>query len=184
MKAARLNPESVRHEGRTLYPSSFIAELIMAWMLAGLLGHLGTFTLTSGVVTALFMWFGFIATTIAVNERYQGYGWGLTFINGGHWLGVAILMGAILGVWGIVEVRTAASPTRYLPPRFQPRPRVAEQFVPVSVDGDRILDLMKPRVGCSIVVSTDSTMPPPAAAQNRRPHRRPDGWSSGTAPRG
>ena len=80
---------------------SFIAELIMAWMLAGVLGHLGALTLTGGVVAALFVWFGFIATTIAVNERYQGYGWDLTFINAGHWLGVAILMGAIIGWWGV-----------------------------------------------------------------------------------
>ena len=100
MKAARLDPESVTMKAGP-FIVSFVAELIMAWMLAGLLGHLGVFTLSSGVVTALFVWFGFIATTIAVNERYQGFGWGLTFINAGHWLGVAILMGAIIGWWGV-----------------------------------------------------------------------------------
>jgi hypothetical protein len=100
MKAARLDPETVVMKAGP-FVVSFVAELIMAWMLAGLLGHLGVFTLTSGVVTALFVWFGFIATTIAVNERYQGFGWGLTFINAGHWLGVAILMGAIIGLWGV-----------------------------------------------------------------------------------
>jgi hypothetical protein len=100
MKAARLDPESVVMKAGP-FIVSFVAELIMAWMLAGLLGHLGVFTLTSGVVTALFVWFGFIATTIAVNERYQGFGWGLTFINAGHWLGVVILMGAIIGSWGV-----------------------------------------------------------------------------------
>jgi uncharacterized protein DUF1761 len=100
MKAARLDPESIRMTAGP-FIVSFVAELIMAWMLAGLLGHLGVFTLASGVVTALFVWFGFIATTISVNERYQGFGWDLTFINGGHWLGVAVIMGAVLGWWGI-----------------------------------------------------------------------------------
>jgi hypothetical protein len=80
---------------------SFVAELIMAWMLAGLLGHLGVFTMMNGVIAALFAWLGFIATTIAVNERYQGYGWDLTFINAGHWLGVAVIMGGIIGWWGV-----------------------------------------------------------------------------------
>ena len=100
MKAARLDPESIRMTPGP-FIVSFIAEIVMAWVLAGLLGHLGVFTLTSGVVAALFVWFGFIATIVAVNERYQGYGWDLTFINAGHWLGVAILMGAILGWWGV-----------------------------------------------------------------------------------
>jgi hypothetical protein len=100
MKAARLDPESIRMTAGP-FIVSFVAELIMAWMLAGLLGHLGVFTLTSGVVTALFVWFGFIVTTISVNERYQGFGWDLTFINAGHWLGVAVIMGAIIGWWGV-----------------------------------------------------------------------------------
>jgi len=72
-------------------------------VLAGLLGHLGAgqVTLTNGVVSALFVWLGFVATVIAVNERYQGFGWDLTLINAGHWLGVAIIMGAVIGWWGV-----------------------------------------------------------------------------------
>jgi hypothetical protein len=102
MKAARLDPAQVRMTAGP-FIISFVAELIMAWVLAGLLGHLGAgqVTLTNGVVSALFVWLGFVATVIAVNERYQGFGWDLTLINAGHWLGVAIIMGAVIGWWGV-----------------------------------------------------------------------------------
>ena len=75
----------------------------MAYVLAGVLGHLGPgqVTLLNGVISALFVWAGFIATTITVNQRYQGFGWTLTLIDAGHWLGVALIMGAIIGWWGV-----------------------------------------------------------------------------------
>jgi hypothetical protein len=102
MKAARLDPAAVRMSAGP-FVVSFVAELVMAWVLAGLLGHLGAeqVTIWNGVVSAAFVWLGFIATTIAVNERYQGYGWDLTIINAGHWLGVAIIVGAVIGWWGV-----------------------------------------------------------------------------------
>jgi hypothetical protein len=82
---------------------SFVAELIMAWVLAGVIGHLGVgqVTLRNGVVAALFVWLGFVLTTIATNYAYGGKKPLLTVIDAGHWLGVLILMGAILGTWGV-----------------------------------------------------------------------------------
>jgi hypothetical protein len=102
MKAARLDPSAVRMSAGP-FIVSFVAELVMAWVLAGLLGHLGPDQVTfwNGVVSAAFIWLGFIATTISVNERYQGYGWDLTLVNAGHWLGVAVIMGAVIGWWGV-----------------------------------------------------------------------------------
>ena len=89
--------------GAGLFVTSFVCELIMAWVLAGVIGHLGPgqVTLWNGVVSALFMWLGFIATTTAVNQRYQGFGWELTILDGLHWLGVAVIMGAVIGGWGV-----------------------------------------------------------------------------------
>src|ERR1700674_4150769 len=43
---------------------AFIGNLVIAWMLAGVLGHLGQVTLKSGVITGAFLWFGFILTTM------------------------------------------------------------------------------------------------------------------------
>jgi hypothetical protein len=37
---------------------------------------------------------------MTVNHRYQGFGWDLTLIDGLHWLGVALVMGAVIGWFG------------------------------------------------------------------------------------
>ncbi|WP_163265464.1 DUF1761 domain-containing protein [Chelativorans alearense] len=102
MKAARLKPEEMKMSP-VPFITSFAAELIIAWVLAGVIGHLGTgqVTLWNGVISGAFIWLGFMATIIAVNHRYQGFGWDLTLIDAGHWLGVALLMGGIIGWFGV-----------------------------------------------------------------------------------
>jgi hypothetical protein len=102
VRAARLKPEEMKMSPMP-FVTSFVAELVMAWILAGVIGHLGTgqVTLWNGVVSAAFLWFGFIATTIAVNHRYQGFGWDLTLIDAAHWLGVMLIMGAVIGWFGV-----------------------------------------------------------------------------------
>ena len=74
----------------------------MAWVLAGVLGHLGPgqVTVRNGVISALFLWFGFVLTTIATNNAYPGRKVMLTVIDAGHWLGVMLLIGAIVGGFG------------------------------------------------------------------------------------
>ncbi|MFC6491046.1 DUF1761 domain-containing protein [Nitratireductor sp. GCM10026969] len=102
MKAALIDPDKMQMSPMP-FITSFIGELIMAWVLAGVIGHLGAgqVTLWNGIVSGAFIWLGFMATTIAVNHRYQGFGWDLTVIDAGHWLGVALLMGAVIGWFGV-----------------------------------------------------------------------------------
>jgi hypothetical protein len=45
------------------------------------------------------VWLGFIATTLTTNYAFSGHKYRLTAIDGGHWLVVLIVMGAILGGW-------------------------------------------------------------------------------------
>ena len=78
---------------------SFVAELIMAYFLAGLIAHLGPVTVANGVTTGFFAWLAFVATTIAVNHRYMMKPWSLTLIDAGHWLGVLLVMGAVIGTF-------------------------------------------------------------------------------------
>jgi hypothetical protein len=80
---------------------SFVAELIMAWMLAGLLGHLGPLTLRGGVIAAAFCWLGFVITVMVVNNGFARREWRLLLIDGGHWLLVLVLMGAVIGGMGV-----------------------------------------------------------------------------------
>ncbi len=82
---------------------AFVAALIMAWMLAGVLGHLGPgqVTLRNGVISAAFLWFGFVLTTISVNYAFSRRTLMLTVIDAGHWLAELLVMGAVIGVMGV-----------------------------------------------------------------------------------
>jgi Protein of unknown function (DUF1761) len=87
----------------TPFVISFVALLVMAWVLAAVIGHLGTgaITLRSGVIAGALMWLGFVATTLAVNHTFQGAKPILTLLDGGHWLGVLVLQGAVIGWLGV-----------------------------------------------------------------------------------
>ena len=79
---------------------SIIAEIIMAWTMFGLLFHMGNFTIRAGVISGCFVWFGFVLTTIAVNNAYPGRKLMLTVLDSLHWLGVLVIIGAIVGALG------------------------------------------------------------------------------------
>ena len=80
-----------------------IAALVMAFVLAGTIGHLGAgqVTLRNGIISGAFVWAGFIATTVVVNNAYQDKSFKLSLIDAGHWLGVLIIQGAVLGYMGV-----------------------------------------------------------------------------------
>jgi Protein of unknown function (DUF1761) len=80
---------------------AFVAELVMAWVLAGLLGHIGALTLRGGLISGAFCWAGFVVTTLVVNYTFAMRSWRLLLIDGGHWLVVLLLMGAIIGAMGV-----------------------------------------------------------------------------------
>lgn len=104
MGAAGRTPEQVAADHTYIpYIVAFAAQLVMAWILAGVIGHLGPGQVTTrnGVVSAAFLWLGFVATTLIVNHTFQGAPRTLTLIDGGHWLGVLLIQGAIIGAMGI-----------------------------------------------------------------------------------
>jgi Protein of unknown function (DUF1761) len=82
---------------------TFIAELIMAWVLAGLMGHLGAgqVTVQNGIVSGAFVWLGFVATTLVVNNAFGMRKPALSVIDAAHWLVVLAIMGAIIGAFGV-----------------------------------------------------------------------------------
>lgn len=80
---------------------SIVSLLVMAWMLAGLMGHLGDVTVKGGVITGFFVWLGFVITTMGVNHAFGGAKPMLTLIDGGHWLAVLLIEGAVIGAFGL-----------------------------------------------------------------------------------
>ncbi len=79
---------------------ALVALLVMALMLAGLVGHMGAPTVMNGVISGALVWLGFVITTIAVNNAFQGRKPMLTVIDGGHWLAVLVVEGIVLGLIG------------------------------------------------------------------------------------
>jgi hypothetical protein len=77
-----------------------LGALLMAWMLAGLMGHLANVTVSGGLLAAFFVWAGFVLTTTVVNQQFHGTKPLVTIIDAGHWLAVLLLMGAIIGAFG------------------------------------------------------------------------------------
>jgi Protein of unknown function (DUF1761) len=81
---------------------SFIAELIMAYVLYGLMKHVAhtnPLSVATGLISGAFVWFGFMLTSMAVNNAFTGRKTMLTVIDAVHWLGVMIILGAVLGAF-------------------------------------------------------------------------------------
>ncbi len=78
-----------------------VALFVMALMLAGLMGHLGDVTVRGGVISGFLVWLGFVITTMGVNHAFSGAKPMLTLIDGGHWLAVLLIQGAVIGAFGV-----------------------------------------------------------------------------------
>ncbi|WP_346912310.1 DUF1761 domain-containing protein [uncultured Roseibium sp.] len=97
MEAAGLTKEETRPNPKT-FVVTFLCQLLMAFVLAGVIYHTGETTLKTGLISAVLIWLGFVATTQIVNHRFQGAPWSLTLIDGGHWLGVLLIQGVVIGL--------------------------------------------------------------------------------------
>ena len=78
----------------------FIAEIVIGWALYGVLVHMNAFTLRGGLISAALVWFGFVMTTMSVNNAFSGRKVALTVIDGIAWLGAFLIIGAIVGWMG------------------------------------------------------------------------------------
>lgn len=80
---------------------ALLANFLIAFMLAGVIGHMGGGGVRAGIVSGAAVWLGFVITTMAVNHAFQDAPRALTVIDGGHWLAVLLVMGAIIGAFGV-----------------------------------------------------------------------------------
>ncbi len=99
MKAVGMSEEPKQNP--KIYIVALISQFLIAYILAGLIGHIGTYTIFGGVLSALFCWAGFTIAPMMTNHRFQGSGWDLTFIDAGYWFVVFALHGAIIGWMGV-----------------------------------------------------------------------------------
>jgi len=79
---------------------AFVALLIMAYVLAGVIAQLGNVSVRSGILSALLVWAGFVMTSLVVTNMVQGVSHLATLVDGGHWMGVLVIQGAVIGWLG------------------------------------------------------------------------------------
>jgi hypothetical protein len=79
---------------------SFAAEFGMATVLAHFIAAVGPVTVWAGMVTATLCWFGFVLTTVIVTDGYTRSRLALIAVVSWHWLGVLLVMGAVIGAFG------------------------------------------------------------------------------------
>ncbi|HSD92061.1 MAG TPA: DUF1761 domain-containing protein [Methyloceanibacter sp.] len=80
---------------------ALVALFVMAWMLAGIMGHLGQVSVRGGLISGFLVWLGFVITTMGVNHAFSGAPTKLTLIDGGYWLAVLLIQGAVIGAFGV-----------------------------------------------------------------------------------
>ena len=87
--------------GNTPFIWSVVVELVMAYFLALLIAPLmGQITVTGGLIVGAHLWFGFVLTSMILNHRYEGMKWSLTVIDSLHLLGVLLIQGLVIGLFG------------------------------------------------------------------------------------
>ncbi len=85
-----------------MYALSFVASLLMAYVLyhSAVMGgyFLGTSGLTVGLQAAFWSWLGFIMPVQLTDVLFGGKSWKLFFINTGYQLASILAMGFVLGM--------------------------------------------------------------------------------------
>ena len=78
---------------------SFFTALLTCIVLAALMNALGIATLGGGLAMGALVGVGFIATAMASDTAFCGWGMRLFWIQSGYRVVYSIIMGGVLGIW-------------------------------------------------------------------------------------
>ena len=76
-----------------------LGSLVMAWVLAQVIGQYGGGGLLGGALVGLLMWVGFVATIMLPGAMFEKRSMGFFGIYSGYQLVTLVVMGAIVGAW-------------------------------------------------------------------------------------
>jgi fatty acid desaturase len=93
-------PDGKRRVPVTAMTVALFAQIVMALILAGMIGRIGPPSVIKGIVSGALIWLGFVMTTLAVNNAFQRKSPLLTLIDGGHWFTVLVVQGIVIGLFG------------------------------------------------------------------------------------
>ncbi len=96
--ALGLSPEDCKDKKMPIIPLvvCFVGELALAWTLFSLFPRLGVQSVLDGVMTGLILSLVFMVVPMLVNNMFGGRQPKLSLIDGGHWVGVAVIESAVL----------------------------------------------------------------------------------------
>lgn len=75
-----------------------VGQLVMAFVLCWFIVRLGATTPFAGVKVGAWAWLGFVLASMAVSHGFSGARRQLTVIDSGHWLGVLVIQGFLIGL--------------------------------------------------------------------------------------
>ena len=97
-----INPKKIdakKSSMAKLYFINFIAAIVMAYILSHFVDYVGATDIGSGIQLAIWVWLGFIATTMIGTVLWEGKPWKLYLINSGYQLVNLLIAASILAVW-------------------------------------------------------------------------------------
>jgi uncharacterized membrane protein len=103
MAALGKTREQIINGGSTVTPFIWTAamQLVSAYFLARLTPMVFEATnIANAMQLGFFLWLGFVLTSMITNHRYQGSKWSLAVIDGGYALGVLLVQGLVIGLFG------------------------------------------------------------------------------------
>ncbi|MDB5735285.1 MAG: hypothetical protein JWP16_1615 [Alphaproteobacteria bacterium] len=97
--ALGLNPDDCKDKKMPATPLvvCLLAEWVMAAVLYQTLDHLGVMGWMAGAIAGLTLGVGLMLTSTLVTNLFQGKTLMVTVIDGGHWVIVAAIEGAVIG---------------------------------------------------------------------------------------
>jgi hypothetical protein len=103
MKAARVEPtgKSAVAPIITTLLVSFVTALVLAGSVAIAQSFYEGSFLANSVITAAILWAGFTAARFITHDAFEGRPWKLTLLNIGHELVTLLVMGLVIGLFGI-----------------------------------------------------------------------------------
>ena len=94
------DPDACKDKRMPLAPMlvSFLAALVMSAVLYQLLVNLGVMGVQNGAVAGLTVGVGFVATSVLVNNMFQGKKLLVTIIDGAHWVLALVIEGVVISL--------------------------------------------------------------------------------------
>lgn len=94
------DPDACKGQKMPLTPMlvSFLAALVMSAVLYQLLINLGVMGVQAGAVAGLTVGIGFVATSVLVNNLFQGKKLMVTIIDSAHWVLALVIEGVVISL--------------------------------------------------------------------------------------